>query len=60
MKLISSKHKIEIEQSAAGVNDYLSVSEIAALKVNIARVEAELAALKALVGKICAELGIRS
>jgi uncharacterized protein YceH (UPF0502 family) len=36
----------------------LGVSEVAALKANVSRLENEVAELKALVGKICAELGI--
>jgi hypothetical protein len=39
---------------AAGV----TVSEIAALKANVARLEAELNALQGVVGKLCAELGV--
>ena len=36
----------------------LSISEIAALKANVARLEAEVETLKRLVGKLCTELGI--
>jgi uncharacterized protein YceH (UPF0502 family) len=36
----------------------VTVGEIAALKANVARLEAEVDALKALVGKLCAELGV--
>jgi ubiquinone biosynthesis protein UbiJ len=36
----------------------VTVGEIAALKANVARLEAEVEALKALVGKLCAELGV--
>jgi uncharacterized protein YceH (UPF0502 family) len=36
----------------------ISVSEITALKANVARLEGEVDALKALVGKLCAELGV--
>ena len=39
---------------------FLAVSEVAALKANLARVEGELSALKAVVAKLCAELGIRT
>jgi len=35
-----------------------SLGEVAALKANVARLEAELASLKALVGRVCSELGI--
>jgi uncharacterized protein YceH (UPF0502 family) len=38
----------------------VSLGEVAALKANVARIEAELAALRALVARICSELGIRS
>ena len=41
-------------ESSADVN----ASEIAALKANVARLEAEVDALKGVVGKLCAELGI--
>lgn len=36
----------------------VTVGEIAALKANVARLEAEVDALKALVGRLCGELGI--
>ncbi|QNK69018.1 YceH family protein [Variovorax sp. PAMC26660] len=36
----------------------VSLGEVAALKANVARLEAELATLKALVGRVCSELGI--
>ena len=36
----------------------VTVGEIAALKANVARLEAEVEALKALMGKLCAELGV--
>jgi hypothetical protein len=39
--------------------DFLALSEVAALKANLARVEHELSALKAVIAKICVELGIR-
>lgn len=35
-----------------------AVGEIAALKANVARLEAELAELRVVVGKLCAELGV--
>ncbi|MBO9647270.1 MAG: YceH family protein [Variovorax sp.] len=38
--------------------DDVSLGEVAALKANVARLEAELAAIKALVARICSELGI--
>ena len=38
----------------------VTVSEIAALKANVARLEAEVDALKGVVGKLCAELGVSS
>ena len=36
----------------------MTVGEIAALKANVARLEAEVDALKGVVGKLCAELGV--
>jgi uncharacterized protein YceH (UPF0502 family) len=36
----------------------LSLGEVAALKANVARLEAEVVALKALIARICSELGI--
>ncbi|SOD25041.1 hypothetical protein SAMN05518800_1707 [Variovorax sp. YR752] len=36
----------------------VSLSEVAALKANVARLEAEVASLKALLGRVCSELGI--
>ena len=43
---------------AAGAD--VSLGEVAALKANVARLEAELADLKALVARVCSELGIAS
>ncbi len=40
-------------------DDPLALSEVAALKANLARVEGEVAALKDVVARLCAELGIR-
>jgi uncharacterized protein YceH (UPF0502 family) len=37
----------------------LAVSEIAALKANLARLEADVIELKALVARLCSELGVR-
>ena len=37
----------------------VSLGEVAALKANVARLEAEVVALKALVARICSELGIK-
>lgn len=44
--------------SAAAGGDEVSLGEVAALKANVARLEAELAGMRALVGRICSELGI--
>ena len=44
--------------SAAEPSADVTVSEIAALKANLARLEAEIDALKGLVSKLCAELGV--
>ena len=39
-------------------DDAVTVSEIAALKANVAHLQDELATLKATVAKLCAELGV--
>jgi uncharacterized protein YceH (UPF0502 family) len=44
-------------RSAGGAAD-VSLGEVAALKLNVARLDAEVAALKALTARICSELGI--
>jgi len=44
-------------EAAFAAND-LSLGEVAALKANVARLEAELGELKALVARVCSELGI--
>ncbi|NVM86884.1 hypothetical protein FHT32_000507 [Variovorax sp. SG517] len=43
--------------AAYAAND-VSLGEVAALKANVARLEAEVASLKALLGRVCSELGI--
>ena len=45
------------EATATPVGD-VTVGEIAALKANVARLEAEVSDLRAMMGKLCAELGI--
>ena len=42
----------------AGSRGDVSLGEVAALKANVARLEAEVIALKALIARICSELGI--
>ena len=42
----------------AGSSTDVSLGEVAALKLNVARLEAEVAALKTLTARICSELGI--
>jgi len=43
---------------ASGAEADVTLGEIAALKANVARLEAEIDALKGLVGKLCTELGV--
>jgi uncharacterized protein YceH (UPF0502 family) len=47
-----------MENRSAGGPQDVSLGEVAALKLNVARLEAEVAALKALTARICSELGI--
>lgn len=58
-------HLLSGEPSLAGMaaapasgNDDVTLSEVAALKANLARVEAEVGDLKVLVSKLCLELGV--
>jgi uncharacterized protein YceH (UPF0502 family) len=52
-----SEQMLEPAGATAGRGD-ASLGEVAALKLNVARLEAEVAALKALTARICSELGI--
>ncbi|MGK6309569.1 YceH family protein [Variovorax sp. DT-64] len=52
-----SEQMLETAGAPAGRGD-ASLGEVAALKLNVARLEAEVAALKALTARICSELGI--
>lgn len=52
-----SEQALETAGAPAGRGD-ASLGEVAALKLNVARLEAEVAALKALTARICSELGI--
>ena len=60
--LLSGTPDIEVNPAAAPSGAELTadvtVGEIAALKANVARLEAEVDALKGVVGKLCAELGV--
>ena len=59
--LLSGAPAIEqtaVAPAAAAPTADVSMSEIAALKANVARLEAEVDALKGVVGKLCAELGV--
>ena len=58
--LLSGAPALDSSPSEATGADVLAVSEVAALKVNLARVENEMESLKALVAKLCAELGVRA
>lgn len=58
--LLSGPPAIDAAPAAAAAgadDDAITVSEIAALKANVAQLQQELAALKATVAKLCAELG---
>ena len=57
--LLSGTPAVDATPAAISGNDFLAVSEVAALKANLARLENELSALKAVIARICAELGIR-
>ena len=58
--LMSGAPVIDATSAAIAGNEMLAVSEVAALKANLGRVEEELSALKAVVAKLCTELGIRT
>lgn len=59
--LLSGPPALETAPAAADVaGDTVTVSEIAALKANVAHLRDELAVLKTTVAKLCAELGIAS
>ena len=56
--LLSGEPIIEEYAATRGASADVSVGEIAALKVNVARLEAEVGELRAMMGKLCAELGV--
>lgn len=58
--LLSGTPAADAAPGSVSGNDFLAVSEVAALKANLARLEGELSALKAVIAKICTELGIRT
>ena len=58
--LLSGAPAVDAAPAAAESAEVLAVSEVAAMKANLARVEGEIAALKAVVAKLCAELGVKS
>ena len=59
--LLSGVPEVQERASGAAAPDTggLAVSELAAVKANVARLEGEVAELKALLAKVCSELGIR-
>jgi uncharacterized protein YceH (UPF0502 family) len=57
--LLSGTPDVEQPVARATPNSDVSVGEVAALKANVARLEAEVAGLKAIVARVCGELGIR-
>ncbi len=58
--LLSGVPVIEEQAVATHAAADVSVGEIAALKANVARLEADVDGLKALVGRLCAELGVQA
>jgi uncharacterized protein YceH (UPF0502 family) len=58
--LLSGQPKPEAPAAETKAGGDASLGEVAALKANVARLEAEVGALKALVARICSELGIPS
>lgn len=58
--LLSGTPAADAARGSVSGNDFLAVSEVAALKANLARLEGELSVLKAVIAKICTELGIRT
>ncbi len=60
--LLSGAPAVQERASAAAAPDTsgLAVSELAAVKANVAKLESEVAELKGIVAKLCSELGIRS
>lgn len=56
--LLSGDPVIEDTPAAASPAGAASAGEIAALKANVARLEAEVDALKGVVGRLCTELGV--
>jgi uncharacterized protein YceH (UPF0502 family) len=57
--LMSGAPAVDMPRAAPDGSEIVALSEVAALKSNLARVEDELAALKAVVANLCAELGVR-
>ena len=61
MHLLSGAPAVE-SSSAAGLaaeSPSLGISELAAVKANVARLEAEVQELKGLLARVCAQLGIK-
>ena len=56
--LLSGPPRIEAPPAAPAVSADVSLSEVAALKANVTRLEKDIAELKGLVARICKELGI--
>jgi uncharacterized protein YceH (UPF0502 family) len=58
--LLSGTPNIEVSLPQTRAGGDVSLGEVAALKANVARLEAELSVLKGTVTRICAQLGIRA
>ena len=52
------RHRMRTRRRTAADADVIAVSELAALRANVGRLQDDVAALQAVVAKLCAELGV--